>query len=156
MLSNEIIRLLLKLPFKDFFDGIFARDNVPKQLKDRHFIILNTDIQSGPGKHWYTVLKINGVVECFDSLGIDDEKKKFLVENFNFRGAKYLDINRTQVQPSSSILCGEYVLYFLFERYTNLDMTFDDLLNEIFSNNLRENDVYVNNFISSFNHGSQN
>jgi len=136
MLASEILSHLQSFPFKIHFGGIFSSDSIPKNLRNKHFLIVNTDVKSGPGKHWYTVLRLNDSIECFDSLGIQEDKKVFICNHFSFRGIRSITYNTTQVQPSSSILCGQYVLFFLFERYHNLDLNFDDLVNEIFSENM--------------------
>lgn len=148
MLANEILRALQSLKFKSKFSGIFAADTVPRNLKSDHFIIVNTDISTGHGIHWYAIVRLGKVIECFDSLGIKEDQKNFICTHFNFPGIRYISFNTTQVQPLSSILCGQFVLYFLYERYHNLDLDFDDLLNSIFDNNLQKNDDTVSNFIS--------
>lgn len=150
MLASEILNFLEKQHFKNFFGGIFSSDNVPKTLKNKHFLVINTDVQSGPGKHWYVILRIHNLLECFDSLGVQTERKAFLSSHFRFKGLTHITYNTTQIQPNTSALCGQYVLYFLFERYHNLDYDFDDLLNEIFSNNMTTNDEYVSKFITDF------
>ena len=150
MLASEIISKLEKTIFKKYFAGIFSRDNIPRNLKDKHFIILNTDIKSGVGLHWYTVVRVNDLIECFDSLGIRDDQKNFICSNFNFKGISHVTFNTTQIQPSFSTLCGQYVLFYLFERYHNLDLEFDELVNIIFSEQLSKNDETVVTFMNEF------
>jgi len=149
MLASELLKQLEKFYFKDCFCGIFASDNVPKKLKNHGFIIVNTDVKSGPGKHWYAVVRLGDVLECFDSLGVTPQRKHFLYSHFTFRGLKHITFNITPVQPITSTQCGEFVLYYLFERYHNLDYNFDDLLNVIFveeeSNNNDNVLVFVRN-----------
>ena len=59
--------------------GIFAIDTLPKTLKFRHFCICNTDVNNGNGIHWFCFLKNSkNTVECFDSLGINEEKLETL------------------------------------------------------------------------------
>lgn len=150
MFAHELLRALESLNFKNNFCGIYSSDNIPKTLKNRHFIILNTDVKSGPGKHWYTVVRIGDCVECFDSLGIDEPKKYFLRSNFNFDGIRFISCNITPLQPITSTLCGQYVLFFLFERYHNFDIDFNELINTVFTSDTFQNDEIVKSFIKDF------
>ena len=58
MNSDELSIKLSHFPeVKKHFEGIFCADNLPKKIKKNCFIICNTDIRSGAGKHWYCVIK---------------------------------------------------------------------------------------------------
>lgn len=74
MLGNEIIIAINKCPLlKQHFWGITCIDKIPKALKIRHFIICNTDLQSGPGEHWFLIYKhYFDTLEILDSLGMND------------------------------------------------------------------------------------
>jgi len=148
MLANELIAKLQKTFYKNNFAGIYASDKIPKTIKNKHFIILNTDPSSQPGRHWYAIVRINNVLECFDSLGNSNDQKLLITNRLNIKGVSFIQFNITQLQPTSSILCGQFVLYYLFERYHNLDLDFDELLNEIFTDDLQKNEETVLNFIS--------
>jgi len=148
MFANELISFLKQVNFRRNFGGIFAADTVPKSLKKNHFIIVNLDPQHLPGSHWIGVVRLNNLVECFDSLGTTAEKQDFLKSKFVFRGVTHLSYNVTSVQPLTSHKCGEFVLYYLFERFHNLDLDFEELLNDIFTDNLTKNDSAVSDFIS--------
>lgn len=150
MLANELINAIKKVIFKKYFGGIFAIDNLPKKIYDKHFIIVNTDISEGPGKHWFTLVRLKNTIEYFDSLGVDKQKQDFICSHFNITGISYVALNKTQLQPLTSSLCGEYVLFYLFERYHNLDLDFDELLNQIFSENFMQNDETVIKFMTDF------
>jgi hypothetical protein len=132
---------------KNHFIGIFSIDTLPKTIKYRQFCICNTDVQSGNGKHWICFVRSNkNSIELFDSLGIDAQKKN-LIENFcKFKRVKELIFNETQFQSSFSDTCGLFVLYFLFERLFNLDISFDDLLEDIFDENVLINEKEVQDF----------
>ena len=150
MNSFEVAEKLIKFPhLKKCFEGIFSADNLPRFIKKNHFIICNTDVLSGNGKHWYCVLKIDSsTLECFDSLGVNNEKKTFLTDNFKQRYVSKIKFNVTQVQSSETATCGLFVLYFLVHRFHNKDLGFTDLLNEIFVASLEENERSVNLFAS--------
>ena len=128
----------------NFFDGVFASDKVPKKLKPCHFIVLNTDPSGTVGQHWYAIYRHDkDVIECFDSLGIDEVKKNFLKENFGRHCVKELLFNTTRVQDLSTSTCGEFVLYFLFQRMHNQDLDYETLLNDIFVSNPVTNEQKV-------------
>ena len=56
---------------KRYFDGIVARDEFKNPKKRPSFVIANTDVSSGPGKHWVTFFfPKHGKPEFFDSLGL--------------------------------------------------------------------------------------
>ena len=152
MNSFEVAEKLIKFPhLKKCFEGIFSADNLPRFIKKNHFIICNTDVLSGDGKHWYCVLKIDSTtLECFDSLGINAEKKKFIAEKFKQRYVSKIKFNVTQVQSSETATCGLFVLYFLVNRFHNKDLGFTDLLNEIFVASLEENERLIQSFRSTY------
>ena len=80
MISSDFIKVLTQYPnVLKFFDGLYASNTLPhKPLKVNHFLICNTDLASGPGKHWFCILRTSkNTLECFDSLGIDMRKKPF-------------------------------------------------------------------------------
>ena len=134
----------------NFFDGVFASDKVPKKLKPCHFIVLNTDPSGTVGQHWYAIYRHDkDVIECFDSLGIDEVKKKFLKENFGRHCVKELLFNTTRVQDLSTSTCGEFVLYFLFQRMHNQDLDYETLLNDIFCSNPVVNEQKVKKIFDS-------
>lgn len=98
MHSSQFLDVIQKFHnVNKLYDGCFSADSIPKTLKTGHFIICNTDIASGEGIHWYTVIRSSSKeLECFDSLGIDEEKAKFLKEHFKFRNVKSLIYNTTR------------------------------------------------------------
>jgi len=150
MFAFEIISNLKKLEFKNNFSGIFASDKIPKTLKNKHFIVVNRDPSNLPGSHWFVIFRLNSLIEVFDSLGIGDHEKSFISNNLNFKGITHIIFNVTPVQQSSSSSCGQFVLYYLFERFYNFDLDFDELLNEIFSSDLSANELSVSRFVNTF------
>lgn len=151
MLASEFGKYFDIFPnFKHHFDGVFPSDLIPKTLRKNHFIICNTDSSNGPGIHWYCFVNIENSIECFDSLGIDKDKKIFL-SSLQFLRKQYIidvEFNTTPVQATNSTSCGQFVIYFLVNRMHNKDMDFDDLLNEIFVIDPTQNETKVCNFIA--------
>jgi len=150
MLASELQIYLNNFPhILKFFDGIFAANQIPKKLKNHHFIICNTDTSDQPGSHWYCFVNVNDSLQCFDSLGVDVEKKRFITSLplISRSNVSELEFNSTQVQASESISCGEFVLYFLIHRVYNKDMDFSELLNEIFDVDPNNNETTVIKFL---------
>ena len=148
MISSNFAKYLHSFPnVKKFFKGIFAADTIPKTLKVNHFLICNTDTANGNGKHWYCVIRTKtSEIECFDSLGIDQPKRIFLQNTFNFKGIRKIKFNCTPVQSPESSTCGHFVLYFLINRMYNKDLGFSDLLNDIFESDTYKNEEAVTTF----------
>lgn len=152
MISSDFIKVLTQYPnVLKFFDGIYATNTLPsKPMKVNHFLICNTDLASGPGKHWFCIIRTTkDILECFDSLGIDNEKKNFLFHHYKqTRAIKEVKINVDRVQSLNSDTCGQFVLFFIFERLHNRDLSFDDLFNECFSVNIEANEQIITKFFS--------
>ena len=148
MLSFEFEEKLSHFPnLKKHFVGVFSADTIPSKIKLKSFLVCNTDIQQGSGKHWYCIVKINATtLECFDSLGIDNEKKIFLKSSLHHKNIKKIKFNVTPVQSSISDTCGLFVLYFIINRYHNQDLSFTELVNEIFVKNIEHNENVVKKF----------
>ena len=151
MLSNEFYDKLKSFPYlRPKLAGIFSSDTIPKRLKKDHFAICNTDVSTGLGQHWYCFVKVErNKLECFDSLGINEDKKTYLQSNLKIHGISKIDFNVTPVQSPSSDSCGLFVLYYLIQRFYNKDIDFDDLLNHIFEESTTENEKLVEEFCRS-------
>ena len=152
MQALEFDQYFKQYPFlKKQFIGIFAIDNLPKSIKFRKFCICNTDLSSGKGKHWFVLLRNSKTtLECFDSLGVNLEKRLLLENHCNFKGILELIYNETQFQENDTDTCGLFALYFIFERMHNLDLSFHDLLNELFdAENLLFNERKVTEFCAT-------
>ena len=149
MISSKFYDYLNNFPhLLKFCGGIFAKDRIPNKIKDGYFFICNTDSSDGPGIHWFCLIRLGHSIECFDSLGIDKEKKEFLLSLPLFQQSfvRELELNTTQVQSSESSLCGEFTLFFIINRLHNQDLSFSILINEIFVYSQTSNETYVLNF----------
>ena len=79
------------------------------------------------------------------SLGV---KEEYIKKNI----PKYADRvtgNETQLQPNDSKKCGFFCCFFIIHRLLNLDISFDELCNSIFSSNEQENDKQVEEFVQA-------
>ena len=82
-------------------------------------------------------------MEVFDSLGVSES---FIKDNIP-RIATSAFGNSTPVQPEDSKHCGEYCLFFILHRLMNIDLKFEELLNAVFCQDLKENERRVLEFI---------
>ena len=152
MQGFELSEFLTNLPnLKKHYRGIFSIDTLPKIIKLRQFLICNTDFSSGNGLHWFCLVRTSKVtVECFDSLGITPSKKAILENYCHFRGIKELQFNETPFQSEDSTSCGLFTLYFIIHRMHNLDLSFNELLEEILiADNTEKNELLVRQFCES-------
>ena len=79
------------------------------------------------------------------------KKKNNLQLYCKFRGIKEIEFNETQFQSDFSDTCGLFTIYFIIERMFNLDLSFEELLFEIFdTENLDENEMKVKEFCKTF------
>jgi len=148
MLSSEFLDVFQNFPnIKEVYLGCYSSDKLPKKIQINQFCIVNTDISTGTGIHWYIVLRYSKrILEVFDSLGIDQGRKEFLQKNFELGGIKEIVFNTTRFQRNDSDTCGKFVLYFVINRLYNLDHSFHDLLEELFNQNLDKNEDIVKKF----------
>lgn len=151
MQGQEIKDIIQNIPsLNGVFKGVYSIDTLPKHLEKRTFIISNTDVQSGDGKHWICFACTDKGLEVFDSLGVDDDKKQLFKNHCHFFKFKVIKYNQTRVQPLSSPSCGLFALYFAINRLHNLDLGFKYLLNEIFEENTDSNEILVQQFMNNF------
>ena len=62
---------------KNRFRGVYSINTLPKNLRLYDFLFCNEDKAENEGTHWICFVKISKTcVECFDSLGINEIKKK--------------------------------------------------------------------------------
>lgn len=141
--------------FKLYFDkvpiirghwkGVKSIDCLPKSIPVRQFLIVNLSPSSHPGSHWVVLFRSHkDSLEIFNSLGFDNVNHIKPYFKFNFR--THLSYNNSAVQLTTTATCGFYCIYFAIFRLLNLDQPFDEILDEIFSNDLLLNENKVTNF----------
>ena len=93
--------------------GVFARDEVPPILLPGGYVV-NSDVRSSGGVHWLALFVTDdGTIEFMDSLG-----RKPTDYHFHMKCV----YSTMSLQPVNSILCGLYVLYYLYWRTRNVPM----------------------------------
>ena len=135
---------------KPYFKGVFSINTLPTKLSTPSFLVCNFDTDVNPGSHWFCLFKNTKTkLDCFYSLGLNSEKLELIQKYCKIEFATKITFNETQVQSNLTSTCGNFVLYFAFQRLHNLDLQFDELLNEIFEENIDNNEVKVANFFLS-------
>jgi hypothetical protein len=119
------------------FGGIYCRDTLPKNIPKRErpfFYICNTDVSSGPGKHWVTLYyPKHGQPEFFDSLGHSPR-------HYGFKG--HYKYKTRAIQSPTSILCAKFALYYALQRLRGFSS--DNISNQFLRKHLWFNDKIVN------------
>ena len=72
------------------FNGVFSRDNLPKEIKDGAYVI-NLDEHADTGTHWIALFCNKNKIVYFDSFGVEHipkEIKKF-IRNKNIKANIY-------------------------------------------------------------------
>lgn len=147
MQSNDFDIFIEKVPcVKERFLGVFALDKIPKQMACKTALIFNTDFSHEKGSHWCSLVRSFGNdYEIFDSLGSHFNKVK---TNLKFKNAIYFS-NGDAYQLPYSDTCGLFAITFVIERLMNIDIPFDDFLNDIFVTNKEKNENFVKEFCLS-------
>jgi len=148
MQTEEFLPYFKKIPYLEkHFLGVVPIDQIPKKIKPKCFFVCNTDPSHLKGKHWIAFINIEkNACEIFDSLGV---KIQELEPYFHFTQKLNFTFNTTQFQSSESKLCGFFVIMFIVERMLNQSMDFDDLLENIFSFDPKQNDNIVTSFCNN-------
>ena len=114
------------------FNGVFSRNNLPKNKKDGAHII-NLDEYANVGTHWITLFCKKNEIVYFDSFRVEyipEEIKDFIEE---FPGNKNIKTNIFRIQEDNSIMCGYFCIGFIdfmlagkkLTDYTNLFSPYD-------------------------------
>ena len=114
-LSNfDLKKWIKKLGIKHF-RGIYSRDALPGKIRKECGIINLDDIQ-GPGTHWVCYRNIDNVVEYFDPFGLIMPNEALVYFHTASPSGKRIVYSMDEIQNRSTVLCGYWCLYYLFER----------------------------------------
>ncbi len=144
MFGSEIEAIFKKFrSVENHFLGVKSIDMWPQKLNCMDFFISNMSPANHPGSHWIFVGKNSeSIVEVFDCLA---PKKELIAKAQQF--GSLVDANSQELMPRSSVLCGEYSIYFSLHRHFNPQYHMMDLFIEFFSPNKSKNDVMVQDFL---------
>ena len=138
-----------------YFAGVCSQDELfdfiypsCQSHKQKRFIIVNTDIESGRGKHWTSIFLFgNNYCEFFDSLAHDPSyySKNFL-QFLKCACSKYA-MNTRRIQGQASTMCGEFCIYYCYYRCKGV--AFMQIVDRFNAENLNLNDRKLQKFIHS-------
>jgi hypothetical protein len=123
--TTELLQFVEKLKIKNF-NGIFARDDIPKALKKGCYI-LNYDSERGEGTHWCAIrMETPKTGEYFSSFG-DPPLKYFYDKKMK------MTYNDVQNQSFESSMCGQFCVIYLLLRQNGASM--EDICVKLFRHN---------------------
>lgn len=133
------------------FGDVLAVDALPLNSTvppHKNIYIINTDVQSGPGKHWVLIyLPPKSPGEFFDSMGLDLNAYGPQLWDFMFLNKCSYVHNRYRLQSENSTTCGQYCLYYAVHRCRGLPP--DDIINS-FTQDHSHNDFIVTTFLNDY------
>jgi hypothetical protein len=140
--SHQIDVILSKVLGKKRFHGVFPSDKIPMLMGPFPFgLVINTDKEGQPGKHWQALWATStNQVEFFDSFG--DAPRGPIEE---FLSDKKVIKNKTKVQANYEISCGPFVIYYLIQKSSGLQMI--DIVNKLLKKKFV--DTFVKLFVSN-------
>ena len=132
------------------FHRAFAYDEIPDLPEGEWSIIVNTASSSDPGEHWIALVFKDGVTYFMDSYGRELNLREAtfspdFVNKMKSTVRGYVVNNRQLLQQLTSNACGYYAVYFV-ERLTVESMK---KTLQPFSENLKQNEMYVYNYCLS-------
>ena len=94
--------------------GVFSRDKLPRSFTRYHSAyVANTDPSSLPGQHWVAFYHLSpSHLEFFDSYGCPPEDYHFTIPPT----ITQIYINSHQIQSENSSDCGQYSIFYLYQR----------------------------------------
>jgi hypothetical protein len=112
-------------------------------MKIREFYIVNSSASDQIGEHWFVTLKsFRSNFEVFCSAGQAEELGKILKLN-------HMQCTVKRLQKYDTSTCGAFCIFFIVTRLNNFDLSFEDCLQEFFTNDLQANERRVLTFMSA-------
>lgn len=147
MNTTELEFLLSKVKINAIFNGVFACDRLPINIKLPFACIVNLSPAKHTGTHWVSLyIDNNGYGEYFDSYGFKPRSRH--IQLFLRLHCRKMFCNTTQLQPISSNKCGKYaVLYIIYKLHKGSINNFIKL----FSKNTFVNDITIDTLYNYFN-----
>jgi hypothetical protein len=112
-LSNlDIADYIKHSPLRQYFQGVYSRDENLPDLRPKSAIIINLDDLDGPGTHWVALCRSGQNYIYFDSYALPPPKE--LTEKY-----KPIHYNTTRIQDFNTFYCGHFCLMFCEKLLTN-------------------------------------
>jgi hypothetical protein len=156
MRGSEFYQYFDKIPIvnKQFLK-VTSIDEIPREIKEKHFLISNLSPSNELGTHWIALIRSeNDTLEIFNSLGMTsiDNLRPYL----KLKKKVNVVFNEQVFQSRESTSCGFFCIYFIVHRILNLDMSFEHVLEHIFSADCQINENKVVNFCKNLQIGDFN
>ena len=121
------------------FQGVCARDVLPKKFNKPASLVANTDSRNQEGEHWVAFYITKNRTEYFDPLGFPPLGKS--LTSFVYRNTrKRYYFSCKALQNSGSTLCGKYCIAFIKHRASG--KSYVSFINK-FSRNSNKNDILI-------------
>ena len=118
------------------FNGVFSRNNLPKKIKDRAYVI-NLDEYSDVDTHWIALLCNRSKIIYFDSFGVEHVTGGIK----EFVGDENIITNIFRVQANNSVMCGYFCIGFIDVMLAGKKLT--DFTRMFFSYNFKKSDDII-------------
>ena len=130
------------------FLGVFPLNRLPSGIL-RYYpyaMIVNTDINNLPGKHWLAIYATRTHLEVFDPLALElpGYLKRWILNRYGSRWTT----NQIAYQHMFSDLCGAYCIWYLMKRHRALSM--DQVLIELFPGSPDYNDAIISHYFQYY------
>ena len=136
MNETEIYNLLKSDKYTSkYFLGVMSYDRLPQENPPPGLYVVNTDVSTGPGKHWVCIF-FGNTTEYFDSLGRPPQELKSYLKQY---ASTYM-YSTKRIQGIGSDVCGDYCILYAYFRCRGKSM---NAFVNMFSDNLDENDILV-------------
>ena len=147
-LSTSELEKYLKedLLIQTHFQGVYNFHDVKNiNLKEGNFVILfKPHSENSLIGHWSVLFLNNSTFEYFDSLGLDLSEDKEFINTLSLKNPVFS--SSIQFQKSSTNSCGQFVLYFIYNRILDILENFFIFLAKFFSIDQTKNEIKVINF----------
>lgn len=146
MYADEIESALRSDSFsRHLFKGVYACDELPKNLIRPAMVVANTDARGSPGSHWVAFyLPLAGKCVYFDSYGLPPSQPEF-VEFLNHH-CRHWKHNGVDLQSLHTNVCGEYCVLFL--EHCARGLSLEEFLFHFCLESTSTNDEYVRTLFS--------
>ena len=123
------------MKYKNRFNGVFSRDNLPNSSIKNGAYVINIDEYRDIGTHWRAQYVNNKTITY--SFGVEHIPKKIM----KFIGNKNIITNIYRIQAYDSIMCGYFCIGFINFMFNDSSLT--DYTNLFSPNDFLKNDDII-------------
>ena len=146
MNSGELRNILDVFVPKSFVTGVYASDQLNFIKSPQFAVVFNNESSKFGGMHWLAMWKSKdtNVIQFFDSFAMPLDFYAPSIADFIRKNSGAVVSSCQQIQSDFSEVCGQFCIYFLAKRISG--MSFEEILGEFTTFDLRKNDTKVMNF----------